>query len=66
MKAQASEIMETVARRCTDLCYLQETRWSCSSTVKITGKDSIYKFLWSGDSSGLGGVDILLAEQWTD
>ena len=65
MKSRASEIRQTVARKRTDLCCLQETIWRASSTRKITGKDCIYKFFWSDDSSGLG-VGILLGEQWID
>ena len=33
---------------------------------KLIGKDCIYKFFWKSDSSGLGGVGILLGEQWID
>ena len=66
MKGRASEITETVARRRIDLYCLQERRWRGSSTRKITGKDCTYIFFWSGDSSGLGGMGILLAEQWID
>ena len=40
MKGRASEITETVARRCIDLYCLQEARWRGSST-KITGKDCV-------------------------
>ena len=28
----------------------------------VTGKDSIYKFFWVGNSAGTSGVGILLAE----
>ena len=66
MKGRSNEITDTVARRCIDLCCLQETRWRGSSARKITGRDCIYKFFWSGDPSGLGGVGILLAEKWID
>ena len=65
MKGQSSEITETAARRRIYFCYLQETRRRCSSTRKIIGMDCIYKFFWSGDSSGLG-VGILLVVQWID
>ena len=66
MKGQGSEITETVARRRIDLCCLQEKRRRGSSSRKLIRKDCICKFFWSGDSSGLGGVGILLAEQWID
>ena len=47
-----------------DLCCLQETRWRGRSTRLVKGKDSIYKFFWSGDQSSFGGVG--LAEKWVN
>ena len=32
----------------------------------ITGKDSLYKFFWSGNDAGTGGVGFLLSEKWID
>ena len=32
----------------------------------ITGKDCHYKFFWTGDSSGLGGVGFLITENLAD
>ena len=32
----------------------------------ITGKDSGYKLLWSGNEDGTNGVGFLLAEAWVD
>ena len=61
MKGRAHEITETVARKNLELCCLQETRWRCASARKIMGEDCTYKFFWSCDSSGIGGVGILLA-----
>ena len=66
MKGRAHEITETVAPSNIELCCLQETRWRGGSARKIMGKDCTYKFFWSGDSSGIGGVGILLAEKWID
>ena len=66
MKGRATEITKTVAHKHIDWCCLQETRWRDSLTRKTTGKDCLYKFFWSGDLSGLGGVGILLTEQWID
>ena len=54
--------VEQACRRI-DLCCLQETRWRGSWARNVTGKDCIYEF-FSGDSSGLGGVGIVLVEQW--
>ena len=32
----------------------------------ITGKHCRYQFLWSDDTSGFGGVGILVAEEWVE
>ena len=32
--------------------------------IPVEGKDSRSKFFWSGNSTGTGGVGVLLAEQW--
>ena len=66
MDGRASEIVETLARRRIDICAVQETRWRGCSTRMITGKHCRYKFLWSGDTSGFGGVGILVAEKWAE
>ena len=66
MRVRASEIVETLARRRIDICAVQETGWRGCSTRMITGKNCRYKFLWSGDTSGFGGVGILVAEKWVE
>ena len=65
MRGRASEIVETVARKI-DICAAQETRWRGCSTRMITEKHCRYKFLWSGDTFGFGGVGILVAEKWVE
>ena len=62
MRGRASEIVETISRRKISLCAIQKSRWKGCSARMITGKDSKYKFLWSGDESGLGGVGVLVKE----
>ena len=66
MHGRASEIVETLAKRRIHICAVQETRWRGCSTRMITGKHCRYKFLWSGDKSGFGGVGILVAEKWVE
>ena len=58
MCGNASEIVETLARRRIEICAVQETRWRGCSTRMITGKHCRYKFLWSGDKSSFGSVGI--------
>ena len=64
MRGKSNEVVETLARRKVDICCAQETRWKGGSARTIQGKDSKYKFYWSGDESGYGGVGFLLAEEW--
>ena len=64
MHGRAIEVVETLARKRTDICAVQETHSRDCSTQMITGKHCRYKILWSGDNSGLGEVDILVAEKW--
>ena len=49
-----------------DVCCVQEVRWRGASARFITGKERRYKFFWVGNSVGVGGVGILLAEEWVD
>ena len=49
-----------------DVCCVQETRWRGASARTLTGKEHSYKFFWVGNSEGVGGVGILLAEKWVD
>ena len=44
------------------ICGIQESRWKGHSARIISGKNSRYKFFWSGDDTGYGGVGILLEE----
>ena len=47
-----------------ELCCLQEVRRKNSGTEIVAGKRSRYKFFWSGNEEGLGGVGVMLAEKW--
>ncbi|XP_036357558.1 uncharacterized protein LOC115209517 [Octopus sinensis] len=49
-----------------DGCCVQEVRWRGASTRVPTGKAHRYKLFWEGNSDGIGGVSILLAEKWVD
>ena len=64
MHDRASEVVETLTGRRIDICAAQESCWRGCSTQIITGKHCRYKFIWSGDISGFGGVGILVAEKW--
>ena len=62
MRGRAGKIVETVSRRKISVCAVQETCWKGCSDRVIPGKDSKYKYMWSGDDSGLGGVGLLVVE----
>ena len=64
LRRRGPEVVETLTRRRVDLCAIQEHRWRGASARLIKGKDSVYKFFWSGNPEGQGGVGILLAERW--
>ncbi len=66
MKGRSGEIVEMLERRRVDVCCVQEVRWRGSSARLLTGKEHRYKLFWVGNSAGLGGVGILLAEKWID
>ena len=63
---KAGEVVETLTRRGIDLCCVQESRWNGTGCRLVTGKNSIYKFFWSGGEASVGGVGICLAEKWVD
>lgn len=56
MSGRAGEMVETSDRRKDDLCCMQETTWRRGSARMIVGKNCRYKFHWSGNDSGYGGV----------
>ena len=57
MHGRTSEVVETLGRRHIDTCCAQESGWKGCSARLISVKGVKYKFIWSGDNSGFGGVD---------
>ena len=45
MRRGSSEVVETMPRRGTDLCYIQEVCWRVASSRVITGKENRRIFL---------------------
>ena len=70
MKGRSAEVIETLSRRRVDICGVQEHRWrgglKTNQVRYLKGKNSEYKFFFCANDSGLGGVGILLAENWAD
>ena len=66
MHRRSGEVVEVLERRKVDVCCVQEVRWSGESARLLTGRDSQYKFFWTGGSTGFGGVGILVGGKWID
>ena len=66
MHRRSGEVVEVLERRKVDVCCVQEVRWSGESARLLTGRDSQYRFFWTGGSSGFGGVGILVGGKWID
>ena len=66
MRGRACEVVEAIGRRNIDICCVQESRWKGCSAGLLSAKEYKYKFIWSGDNSGFGGVGILLNVKWVD
>ena len=66
LRGRSSEVVETVSRRCVDLCFLHEVRQCGAPAHMIVGKDSRYMIFWIGSDNGNGSVGILLAEEWIE
>jgi len=66
MSGKSAELVETLHRRKTDVCCVQETRWT-GAGVRVMGKGtSGYKFLWQGCKDGNAGVGLHISERWID
>ena len=66
MQGRPCDVVEALARKITNICTIQETRRTGCSAWVIIGKHCRYKFLWSGNNSGFGGVGTLVAEKWIE
>ena len=52
------KFLETLKRRCVDICCLQEVRWK-GQGAKMIGNG--FKFLWSGSCKAENGVGVIVA-----
>ena len=57
------EVCEELRKRKVDVCGLQEVRWKNEGTRFLGVFGRRYKLWWSGNSSGIGGVGILIKEE---
>ena len=56
------DVCEQLRRRM-NMCCLQEVRWRGQGTRFMRVKGRRYKFWWSGNNEGTGGVRIMLKEE---
>ena len=54
------EVCEELRKRKVDVCSLQEVRWKNEGTQLLWVFRRRYKLWWSGNSSGIGGVGMLV------
>ena len=66
MDGRTSVVVVALGRRHIDIFCAQESLWKDCSSRLISAKGFKYKFIWSGDNSGFGGVGVLLNENWID
>ena len=66
LRGRVWEVVETLSRRKVDVCCIQETRYRGGSCRTIKGKDTRYKFYWSGNDKGTAGVGVFVAEEWIE
>ena len=63
-RGRSRKVVEVLTRRKIDVCCVQEVRWKGASARMVTGKNTEYKFIWSGSSTGVGGVGVLVIRDW--
>ena len=60
MVRRSAEVADMMFRRNVSVAGLQEVRYKNQGTKMIRGGDGVYKFYWNGESSGHGGVGIMV------
>ena len=66
LRGRANEVAETLERREIDVCCIQEAGWRGEGARHIDGRSKQFKLFWTGNSSGHGGVGIMVAEKWIE
>ena len=56
LRRRVCEVVETLSCRKVDVCCIQETRYHGGNCCTIKGKDTGYKFYWSGNDKVTAGV----------
>ena len=59
-----TDVCEQLRKREVDMCCLQEPRWRGQGARFIGCRDKRYKLWWSGNNDKMGGVEILVKEDF--
>ena len=63
MSGRGTEVCEELRKRGMDVCCQQEVRWRGQEARFLGVKGRRYKWWWSGNSDGTGGVEVLWKEE---
>ena len=61
---RGKEVCEQLKKRDVDICCLQEVRWRGKEARFVGCRGRKYKLWWSGNIDGIGGVGILVKEEF--
>ena len=63
MSKRGTEVCEELRKKRVDVCCLQEVKWRGQGVQFMGAKGRRYKFWWSGNSDGMGGLAVLVKEE---
>ena len=66
MVGRSREVVEMLARRQIDICAVQEVRYKGQGNRMFGDGEERYKFWWSGGESKIGGVAVMVRENWVE
>ena len=66
LRGRVCEVVETLSRRKVDVCCIQVILDHGGNCQAIQGKDTRYKFYWSGNDKGTDGVRVFVAKEWIE
>ena len=66
LKGKSREVVDMLSRRGVDNCCLQETRYRNQGCTVFGTNEDKYKFWYSGNNDGVGGVGIMVKSVMTE
>ena len=66
LKGRSREVVDMLSRRGADICCLQETRYRNQGCTVFGSNEEKYKFWYSGNGEGVGGVGIMMKNIMTE